>query len=150
MPPNSLIATFAALICVAFTPLIAQPERSFFREYFVSPTGSDANAGTSGKPFRTLEKARQAVRALIPAMNGDIVVTIRGGTYPVRKTIIFGPEDSATGTHRIIYRAAKGETPVFTGGVHVTGWKPHKDGIWKAPSIGTKSSAPSMWTRPAP
>ena len=51
----------------------------------------------------------------------------------MRKTIVFGPEDSATGTHRIHYRAAKGEKPVFTGGVPVTGWKPYKDGIWKAP-----------------
>ena len=127
------IATLAAMFCMAAASLHAQSERTLFREFFVSPTGSDANAGTSSKPFQTLEKARQAVRAAIPGMAGDIAVTIHGGTYPVRKTITFGPEDSATGTHRILYRAAKGETPVFTGGVPVTGWKPHKDGIWKAP-----------------
>ena len=133
MPLNPSIATFAAMICMASAPLHAQPDRTLFREFFVSPTGSDANPGTSDKPFQTLEKARQAVRATIPGMTGDIAVTLRGGNYPVRSTIIFKPEDSGTGAHRIIYRAAKGETPVFTGGVPVTGWKPYKDGIWKAP-----------------
>lgn len=121
------------LISIVSASLHAQPERSFFREFFVSPTGSDANLGTSAKPFQTLDKARQAVRAAIPGMKGDIAVTIRGGSYPVLSTVRFGPEDSPTGAHRIIYRAAKGETPVFTGGIPVTGWEPFKDGIWKAP-----------------
>ncbi len=133
MTLNPSIATFAVMFFVAAAPLHAQTERTLFREFFVSPSGSDASAGTSDKPFQSLEKARQAVRATIPGMTGDLAVTIRGGSYPVRSTIIFGPEDSATGSHRIIYRAAKGETPVFTGGVPVTGWKLHKDGIWKAP-----------------
>lgn len=133
MTPQSTIATFAAIFCMASATLHAQPGQALFREFFVSPTGSDANPGTSGKPFQTLEKARQAVRSAIPGMTGDIVVTIRGGEYPVRKTIVFGPEDSGRGTHRVHYRAAEAEKPVFTGGVPVTGWQPHKDGIWKAP-----------------
>jgi len=130
---NPFIALPAAVVCAAAAPLQARPEAALFREFFVSPTGSDANPGTGDKPFQSLEKARDAVRATIPSMKGDIAVTIRGGNYPLEKAVVFGPEDSATGTHRIIYRAAKGEIPVFTGGVPVTGWKPHKDRIWKAP-----------------
>jgi hypothetical protein len=133
MTRNSSITVFATLIGIAASPLHARNEQVLFREFFVSPRGSDTNDGTSAKPFQTLEKARDAVRAQIPGMKGDIAVTIRGGSYPVRKTIHFGPEDSASGTRRIHYRAASGETPLFTGGVPVTGWKPHKDGIWKAP-----------------
>ncbi|MCX6972423.1 MAG: hypothetical protein NTV93_20050 [Verrucomicrobia bacterium] len=125
------IAVFAAL-CMASSLLLAQTDRVMFREFFVSPTGSDTNDGTSDKPFQTLERARHAVRAAIPGMTGDIAVTIRGGNYPVSSAIVFKPEDSALSDHRIIYRAAKGETPVFTGGVPVTGWTPYKDGIWKA------------------
>jgi hypothetical protein len=113
--------------------LTAAPNASTQREFFVAPNGSDANPGSAEKPFQTMEKARDAVRELGPNMTSDIAVTVRGGTYPVRKTITFGPEDSGKGEHRIIYRAAKGETPLFTGGVPVTGWKPYKDGIWKAP-----------------
>jgi hypothetical protein len=128
-----MIATFVTISGMASLSLIAETERNSSREFFVSPTGSDANPGTSHQPFQTLEKARNAVRVAIPTMQGDIVVTIRGGTYPVRKTILFGAEDSAVGSNRVIYRAAAGEKPVFTGGMPVTGWKPHKDRIWKAP-----------------
>ncbi|MBQ7814910.1 MAG: hypothetical protein IJ387_10520, partial [Thermoguttaceae bacterium] len=32
-------------------------------EFFVSPNGNDANAGTENAPFATLERARDAVRA---------------------------------------------------------------------------------------
>ena len=121
------------MICMACIELHAQADESLYREFFVSPSGSDLAEGTSEQPFQTLEKARQAVRATIPGMTGDIAVTLRGGRYPVRKMIAFGPEDSGAGAHRIIYRAAKGETPLFTGGIPVTGWKSYKDGIWKAP-----------------
>lgn len=131
LPPS--IARFAAFLCLTFASLHAQTDKPLFREFFVEPTGSDASPGTADKPFQTLEKARQAVRACIPGMKGDIAVTIRGGNYPVSKTILFGPEDSAPGTYRIIYRAARGETPVLSGGEPVTGWTPDKDGIWKAP-----------------
>lgn len=130
---KSVTARFVATLCMATSVLHAQAERVLFREFFVAPNGSDAAPGTRGKPFQTLEKARQAVRAILPGMTGDIAVTIRGGTYPVRSAVVFTPEDSATGSHRIIYRAAEGETPLFTGGMPVSGWKPHQDGIWKAP-----------------
>jgi len=102
-------------------------------KFFVAPNGSDANPGTKRKPFQTLAKARDAVRVAIPRATGDIVVTIAGGNYPVTNTVVFGPEDGAIGTNRIIYRAAPGAKPVFTGGMPVTGWKLYKDGIWQAP-----------------
>jgi hypothetical protein len=121
---------FATLIVTA-AGAHAVPE--FAHEFFVAASGSDSHPGTAAKPFQSLEKARDAVRAQLPTMTGDIAVTIAGGTYPVRKTIAFGPQDSGTGTHRVIYRAADGQTPMFTGGVPVSGWQPYKDGIWKAP-----------------
>ncbi len=132
--PFSLRTTVYWLLSSRFiTAAAAQAGPSLQREFFVAPGGSDANAGTKEKPFQSVEKARDAVRPLLHGMTGDIAVTVRGGIYPVRETIVFGPEDSATGNHRIYYRAAAGETPVFTGGVPVTGWEIHKDGIWKAP-----------------
>jgi hypothetical protein len=123
----------STLIGMACPSLLAQAEQTLPREFFVSPTGSDANPGTRSSPFQTLEKARDSVRAAIPSAQGDIMVTIRGGIYPVRKTIVFNHQDSAPGKQRITYRAAAGEKPLFTGGVPVTDWKPYKDGIWKAP-----------------
>jgi hypothetical protein len=101
--------------------------------YFVSPNGSDANPGTEQQPFQSMVRARDAVRSTIPTMAGNIVVTFAGGTYPVPKTVVFGPQDSPSGSYRIIYQAAPGEKPVFTGGIPVTGWTPYQNGIWQAP-----------------
>lgn len=131
IPPAPAIA--AALISLSGAILQAEQEPPLFREFHLSPTGSDTHPGTREQPFRTLDKARQAVRAAIPGMQGDIAVTIHGGSYPLTSAVVFEAADSGAGTHRIHYRAAKGETPVFTGGIPVTGWQPHKDGIWKAP-----------------
>ena len=61
---------------------------------YVAPDGNDENAGTAEKPFRTLDRARQAVRQINENMTGDIVVTLRGGTYPIDRTIIFDGADS--------------------------------------------------------
>ncbi|MGA2660073.1 MAG: hypothetical protein ABSH34_21430, partial [Verrucomicrobiota bacterium] len=33
-------------------------------DFFVAPTGNDANPGTADRPFATLERARDAVRQL--------------------------------------------------------------------------------------
>ena len=52
--------------------------------------------GTDG-PFASLEKVRDAVRDLKKKKSGDIVVLIRGGTYTVAKTVIFGVADSGEG-----------------------------------------------------
>jgi hypothetical protein len=125
------LAASAVLITVAFSTLTARA--AVHREFFVAPAGSDANPGTREKPFQSPAKARDAVREAIPGMKGDIVVTFADGEYPVRETVVFGPDDSAQGDHRIHYRAAPGARPVFTGGVRVEGWKPGAEGIWTAP-----------------
>ncbi len=126
-------------ICVALLSHLcgiqaqAEANQPLYREFFVSPLGSDRNVGSRQQPFQTLAKAQEAVRTVIPGMSGNIVVTIAGGAYPMQAPLVLSPEDSATGKYRIIYQAAAKETPVFTGGVPVTGWEPYKNGIWKAP-----------------
>ena len=102
--------------------------------FYVAPDGSDANPGTEAKPFATLEKARQAVRAINKDMTGDIVVVLRGGTYRIDKTITFEADDSGTNGHNVIYRAQAGETPIISGGKPVVGWQPDEKGRWKAPA----------------
>jgi hypothetical protein len=131
------LTTKLCLIVLAFFSLnLAAAEAGqalVCHEYFVSPDGSDISGiGAKESPFKTLEKARDAVRRVIPQMTGDIVVSVRGGVYPVTQTIVFGPGDSGKDSHRIIYRAAEGETPIFTGGVAVTGWSHYRGDIWQA------------------
>jgi len=90
--------------------------------YYVSPDGNDLNAGTEAAPFKTIERARDAVRQINRAMTSDILVLIGGGEYPIRSTIEFNPADSGRNGHYVTYRAKAGETPLLTGGVRVTDW----------------------------
>ncbi|GAA1287210.1 hypothetical protein GCM10009634_36320 [Saccharothrix xinjiangensis] len=101
--------------------------------YYVAPDGNDANAGTIAAPFRTVQRARDVVRATKGSMSGDIHVQLRGGEYPVGSAIEFTPADSGTNGHRVFYSAYPGETPVLSGGVRVTGWTQHGGNVWKAP-----------------
>ncbi len=130
---DTAILSLAALICLGVTVRAVETNNpAIYREIFVSSVASDNPSGSRSAPFRTLEQARDAVRRIIPKMTGDIVVTIAGGVYQVTRPIVFGPQDSAKGNNRIIYRAASGEIPVFTGGILVAGWTWAKNNVWQA------------------
>ncbi|HLG76946.1 MAG TPA: hypothetical protein VKX46_11070, partial [Ktedonobacteraceae bacterium] len=101
--------------------------------YYISPTGSDSNSGTSiTAPFATLDHARQVVETVNGNMSGDIVVYLLGGTYPLSQTLAFTPRDSGTNGHQVIYEAYPGQTPVLSGGTPVTGWTQYNGSIYKA------------------
>ena len=100
--------------------------------YYVSPTGSDTNAGTASAPFQTITKARDVVRTVNAQMTDDIHVYLRGGTYPISSAIAFGPQDSGSNGYRIHYEAYPGETPILNGATQVTGWAPATGGVYKA------------------
>jgi hypothetical protein len=95
--------------------------------YYVAPDGSDSSAGTPESPFRTLQKARDAIRGLsVDERRQDVHVILRGGTYRIHETVVFGLEDGG-GEYRVTYRNYPGEHPVFSSGLPLTGWKPVKD-----------------------
>ena len=71
-------------------------------DWFVSPTGNDANPGTLAAPFATLTKAISVVQA------GQTIM-MRGGTYLPNSTIRF--TNSGTANARIQLLAYPGETP---------------------------------------
>src|SRR5581483_9998474 len=101
--------------------------------YYVSPTGSDSNSGTSiNSPFATIDHARQVVEGINGSMTGDIVVYLLGGTYTLNSTIAFTPRDSGTNGHQIFYEAYPGQTPVLSGGTQVTGWTQYSGSIYQA------------------
>jgi len=98
-------------------------------DFFVSPHGNDAWSGwlsdpiaTDG-PFATLERARDAIRALRRMQGSQISVrvTIRGGTYYLDSPLEFGPEDSGTEQAPVVYSAAAGEKVVLSGGRRIAG-----------------------------
>ena len=107
--------------------------------FYVSPTGSDSNAGTTlAAPFQTLAKAQTAVRAVDQATAGAITVNLAGGDYRLSKPLTFTAADSATGTAGdITWKAEPGAFPVVSGGDRITGWK-------------LTDTAKNIWTAPAP
>ncbi len=100
-------------------------------DFYMSPEGSDRWSGTlaepnaqgSDGPFATLERARDAVRVLKKTKSADIDVLIRGGSYRLDNTVVFGLEDGGQGDQKISYAAYPGETPVFSSGQEINGWK---------------------------
>lgn len=98
--------------------------------FYVSAEGDDQGDGSSSHPFKTLTRAKEAVRGLDKS-KGDIIVEIAGGFYPVEDTILFDSKDSGTEQGAVIYRAAKGATPVFSGGKKLEGkWQKAEDVNW--------------------
>lgn len=101
--------------------------------FYVSPAGNDANAGSISAPFLTIGAAQTAVRALAPSMTGDIIVYLRGGTYPLAAPLAFGPADSGTNGFHVFYQAYNNEVPVISGGVPVKGWTLVSGNVYSAP-----------------
>ncbi|MGL4553800.1 MAG: right-handed parallel beta-helix repeat-containing protein [Gemmataceae bacterium] len=93
------------------------------RTFHVAPAGKDDDPGTAGRPFATVSRARDAVRALRRTHPGPVTVTLRGGTYRLAAPFELTPEDSGTAAGPVVYAAHPGETPVLSGGRPVTGWK---------------------------
>ncbi|MFC1761519.1 right-handed parallel beta-helix repeat-containing protein [Planctomycetota bacterium] len=123
---NKLFVTILILLLGGIS-LAAAPKADFY----LSPQGSNAWSGTLANPnaqgtdgpFATLERARDAVRDLKKNTSTDIVVLIRAGTYLLTKTVVFGFEDAGEGDSTVTYAAYPGETPVFSSGREIKGWK---------------------------
>ncbi len=95
--------------------------------FHVAPTGSDGNPGTRGKPFVSLERAREALRAVGPGKARKVVV--HGGSYEIREPFILGPLDSGSSNRPVTWQAAPGETVRLVGGrsIPASAWKPVTD-----------------------
>jgi hypothetical protein len=93
--------------------------RLYGAEFFVSPAGSDTNAGTKAAPFLTLDKAKEAARTRIssglPA--GGIAVWLRAGVYERSAPLTLGAGDSgASAAQSVDWRAWPGEEVRLIGG----------------------------------
>ena len=101
-------------------------------DFYVSTVGSDTWSGTlsepnrqrSDGPFATLERARDAVRESGKNRSSNVLVLVRGGTYQLKKTVVFGLLDSGRGKSTVTYAAYPDETPVFSSGREIKNWKP--------------------------
>src|ERR1051325_10157483 len=71
--------------------------RAAAADFYVSPGGSDGGAGTIERPFATLEKAREAVRAAKQSNPAaGITVWLRGGDFLRTNALALSAADSGT------------------------------------------------------
>ena len=61
-------------------------------QLYVALDGNDTNSGSISAPFATLEAAKNAARKI----DGQVIINIRGGQYPVTSTLELTAEDSNT------------------------------------------------------
>lgn len=114
-----LLALFVLIGCLPVTGAMAVEPESAGAVLYVSPNGSDSNAGTEAEPFLTLEKARNAIRALKQGTGlpeGGVTVYLRGGAYSRIGTFLLEEQDSGTADKPITYKAYPGESVRLTGG----------------------------------
>ncbi|MGV8134138.1 MAG: right-handed parallel beta-helix repeat-containing protein [Mangrovibacterium sp.] len=104
--------------------------------FYVSTKGNDKNTGSISQPFRSIERAREAVQSFkhgkIRLPSGGITVFIREGTYPVHQTFRLTGEDDGTEDCPVVYRSYPGEEVHFIGGKVVSNFHPLADKAAKA------------------
>jgi hypothetical protein len=109
---------------------------------YVAPDGNDGwsgrlerpNAEKTDGPLASLAGARDAVRKLKAqaALSEPVQVRIADGVYRLSEPVVFEPADSGAEACPIIYEAAPGARPVFSGGRPIAGFQPGPDGLWTA------------------
>ena len=139
--PAALLALLCASGCtwVRETPMALPVGPSIF---YVSPDGDDTwsghlpaprGAGRDG-PFRTLGRARAAIRALKAEHRARLTepatVFLRGGMHHLAEPFELRPDDSGTAECPVTYAACPGETPILSGGAIVTGWRERTQGLF--------------------
>ena len=80
----------------------------FAADFHVATNGDDKNPGTQEKPFVTLERARDAIRALkkaTPKLERVTNVIVHGGAYELKQPLELTAEDSGTPEAPIVYQA---------------------------------------------
>jgi hypothetical protein len=90
--------------------------------YYVAVDGDDANSGGRGAPFASLERSREAVRAVLRAgvlPVGGVTVCVRGGRYFRSAGFVLSARDSGVDGRPVVYRAFPGESVRLIGGVEI-------------------------------
>ncbi len=129
---------------LSFLLLLALSGTAMAADFYLAPSGNDANPGSKGQPFASLSRARDAIRQLKSAgpLTEPVRINVSGGAYSIAEPLILSPEDSGTPAAPVIYRALPGEQPIFSGGRPISGWQPSPNGVW---SVRIPEVAAGQW-----
>src|SRR4051812_47011932 len=104
-------------------------------DVYVAPGGDDHADGSARHPVRTLDRARDLVRARVAGLRADLTVHLAPGTYRRSGPLVLDARDSGANGHRVIWQGA-GDS-VITGGApaggRARGPGPHRPGAAPAP-----------------
>lgn len=105
--------------------------------FYVSPHGKDTNPGSLDKPFATLEKARNIVRAELKSnRKKTITVFLRQGTYSIKKSFELNDLDAGSEYSPVVYSAYPNEEVSLSGGISIP--------VEKAKKITDKAILPKL------
>ncbi|HNV20981.1 MAG TPA: right-handed parallel beta-helix repeat-containing protein [Candidatus Hydrogenedentes bacterium] len=104
--------SWAVMFVLAAFPALAA-------EFHVAAGGDDTHAGTASAPFASLERARDAVRALKEGEafpEGGVTVWLHRGVYPRLAAFVLEERDGGASNARVVYRAVPGDDVRLIGG----------------------------------
>ena len=100
-------------------------------DFYVSPLGSDSNAGTQEHPFATLEKAKSVIENMIQNQKESVfTIWMADGIYKIENPIVFQSEYFNDGIE-VEIKAMDNAKPVISGGVELKNWKRNSFGFWE-------------------
>lgn len=137
-----LASVFLLALGAVFTTLslfIDQASAQATAQFYVAPWGNDSNPGTSSQPFKTPQRATEAVRPLLATQASDIRVVFFGGTYELKTPWTLLPADSGRNGFKVIYENADAQEVVISGGSKITNWQAEGSVLKAQVPAGTKT-----------
>ena len=113
---------------------------------YVSPDGDDANLGTEDRPFKTIQRAQEAIRSTKTDEKGNKEVHILAGEYVLTEPLRFGTQDGgsvADGYWQVFY---EGHDATITGGNRITGFREIEPGLVVADVPEAKAGQAGQWS----
>jgi len=123
---------FVQALVIGFAACISTP--AWGVEFHVAPTGDDAAQGSAEAPFRSLERARDAIRAARKeaASSDPVAVVVEPGVYALAKPFVLAKPDGGTAEAPVVYRSAEPGKAILRGSVPIMGFAPADGGVLTA------------------
>jgi hypothetical protein len=112
-------------------------------EIWVSSDGDDDASGAPEAPFRTLQRAHEALCGIADRASGDseVAIVLADGVHRLTAPLLFDSGRFGPGGPQVWFRAAPDASPTISGGIRVEGWTLHDQAlnIYKA-DVGANRS----------